>query len=175
MSVTAEAALPTSLTINRQLFEAITSAAENSLQMAGVSAVCVGVTRSPNKKTGEVTGMIGVHGAVSGFLSVNMSEELAIQVVSGLLHERCESLSPQVIDGSGEFANLVAGGVKASLAGGEWAFSQITIPSVIVGEGYHVAYGHGTELVEVAFEIDNPNVVRTSDRMLYVTLSLLRI
>jgi len=112
---------------------------------------------------------------VSGFIAVNMSKRLALHVTDGLLGERFPDLTPQVIDSAGEVTNIIVGGIKSSLSRGEWAFSNITVPSVIVGDGYQVAFATGLELLEVCFEVDNPEAIMASDRMLHVTLSLLKL
>ena len=42
----------------------------------------------PTQESGIITGMIGVHGKVSGFVSVNMAEQFCIKAVEGLLQGR---------------------------------------------------------------------------------------
>jgi chemotaxis protein CheX len=160
---------------NRELFNAILDATPKALAMCGGKARCVGVTCMPSKQQGEVTGLIGAHGRASGFIAVNMSKRLALHLVDGLLGERYPDLTPQVIDGAGEVTNIIVGGVKSALSRGEWTFSNITVPSVIVGDGYQVSFASGIELIDVCFEVDNPEAIMTSDRLLHVTLSLLKL
>lgn len=166
---------PSPIDFNNELFEAIATAVPKAMTMCGVKATCVGVTRVPSKQSGAVTGMIGAHGAVSGFISVNMSQRLALHVVDGLLGESHKELTPQVVDGAGEVTNMIVGGVKSALSRGDWAFSHMTVPSVIVGDGYEVAFAKGIELIDVSFECDNADAVVTNDRLLHVTLSLLKL
>ncbi|MEO0530805.1 MAG: chemotaxis protein CheX [Planctomycetota bacterium] len=176
MSAVAEApavALP--IDFNRTLFDAVVSTVPKALAMCGVKATCVGVSRMPSKQEGEITGMIGIHGAASGFASLNMSRRLCLHTVDGLLGESNTDLTPEVIDGAGEVTNIVVGGIKSALSGGDWAFSQITVPSVIVGDGYHVAFAKGIELIDVVFECDNETAIMANDRLLHVTLSLLKL
>ena len=160
---------------NRELFNAVVDAVPKALVMCGAKARCVGVSRMPSKQYGELTGLIGAHGRVSGFIAVNMSKRLALHVVDGLLGERFPDLTPQVIDSAGEVTNIIVGGIKSSLSRGEWAFSNITVPSVIVGDGYQVTFASGIELIDICFEVDNPDAIKTSDRLLHVTLSLLKL
>lgn len=160
---------------NRQLFDAVGTAVPNALAMCGCKAKCVGVTSMPSKQEGEITGLIGAHGKVSGFVAVNMSTRLALHAVGGLLGESHSDLNPQVVDGAGEVTNIIVGGVKSALSRDEWAFSQITVPSVIVGDGYQVAYASGLELLDVVFEVENPDAIVVGDRLLHVTLSLLKL
>ena len=174
--MTAVAAPPqTKIEVNQLLLDATIKSVQKGLSMAGLEARCVGVSSVPDKQSGSVTGMIGVHGDVSGFVTANMSERMALQAVSGLLQEDFDALSPQVVDGVGEVANIVVGGLKTNLASSEWAFRHMTVPSVIVGEGYQVAFARGLELLDVTFEVENELAILVSDRLLHVTLSLLKL
>ena len=84
------------------LLNSIIDAVRNSLTMCDAEVKCVGVSTVPARDTGNITGMIGVHGDVSGFITVNMAEAVALATVGGLLQDRFDKLSPQVIDGAGE-------------------------------------------------------------------------
>ena len=116
------------------LLRSITGGMDACLTMCGMEAKCVGVATVPTREPGPITGMIGVHGHVSGFVTLNMSEKVALAAVGGLLEEKCDVLTPQVIDGVGEIANILAGQIKSKLSGTKWSFSRVTIPSVIVGQ-----------------------------------------
>lgn len=161
------------LNINQILFDAVTGAVQNALDMCDAKIRCVGVSAMPTQETGLITGMIGVHGKVSGFISVNIAERFAIHAVEGLLEEKFGTLTSQVVDGAGEITNIIVGGIKSTLAKTEWGFSQITIPSVIVGQNFTIAYSRGLEFLTVTFEHDDADAVRLEDRMMHVSLSLL--
>ena len=120
-------------------------------------------------------GMIGVHGDVSGFVTVNMAEKVAMSTVAGLLQEEFNTLTHQVIDGVGEMTNLIAGGVKNGLSGTPWGFSHVTVPSVIVGHNYQIAYAKGLQFISVTFEQQNVETVMLEDRLLQVAISLIRL
>ena len=162
-----------SLDVNQQLFHAMTEAAQSAVQMCDTKIRCVGVSSMPGQESGKITGMIGVHGNVSGFVSVNMSERFAIHAVEGLLSEKFDKLSSQVIDGAGELTNIIVGGIKAALANTKWGFSNITVPSVIVGQNFMVSYSKGLEFLTVTFEHDDEDAFLIDDRMLHVSMSLL--
>ncbi len=161
--------------LNTTLLSAVTGAANKGLSMAGLEAKCVGVSRIPARHAGTVTGMIGVHGNVSGFVTVNLSEQLALYAVEQLLHEKYEKLCNQVIDGVGEMTNMIVGGIKSSLAKTDWAIDHITVPSMIVGDGYQVAFASGIELIDVTFEVNNDSAIMLNDKLLHVTVSLLKL
>ncbi len=175
MPTTAEAPGSTSLAINEALLDAVATSTGNALTMCGLTARCVGASMVPQQEAGIVTGMIGVHGNVSGFVTLNMSERFAIQAVGGLMQENFgKELNSAVVDGAGELTNMIVGGIKSNLAPTEWSFSSITIPSVIVGKGYSIAYARGLEFLTTTFEYEDPEAVLLEDRLFHVSMSLLR-
>jgi chemotaxis protein CheX len=143
--------------------------------MCDTQARCVGVSAVPVRDPGSITGIIGVHGQVSGFVTVNMAEQVAISIVSGLLQDEFTKLSPQIVDGVGEITNIVAGGIKKGLARTPWAFSHVTVPSVIIGHNYQISYARGLQYLCVTFEHENEEALMLDDRLLQVATSLIRL
>lgn len=158
-----------------RLVHAISDSVDKALGMCGTSAHCVGVAAVPTREAGLITGIIGVHGKVSGFITVNMSQRMAIQVVNGLLQDSFAELTNQVVDGAGEITNIIVGGIKSSLAGTPWSFSHMTVPSVIIGKGYQIAYARGLDFINATFEHHDPEAVMLEDRLLQVSISLLKL
>ena len=166
---------PTTLPVNEKLFRAISTSVEDALTMGGMTASCVGTSSVPVPGKGTITGLIGVHGNASGFVTVNAAETLAIKIVGGLLQDNFSALSAQIIDGFGELTNLIAGGVKARLSKSEFQFSKITVPSIIIGESYEIAYAKGLEFICMVFELNDPDAIMLEQRLLRVSMSLLRL
>ncbi len=164
---------PAGLIVDPLLQRAMVESVESALVMCGIKARCVGICSVPARDSGVVTGMIGVHGKVSGFITVNLGEGLAVQAVEGLLQDQFGKLTSQVVDGVGEITNIIVGGIKSALASSQWGFSHITVPSVIVGTGYQIAYARGLTFVCGLFEHQDFEVVRLEDRLLQVSMSLL--
>jgi chemotaxis protein CheX len=158
-----------------QLAKALLDGATNALSMCNTRAVCVGLASIPQREPGIVTGLLGVHGNVSGFITVNMGERFAIKAVEGLVQDRYDRITSQVVDGVGELTNIIGGGIKGSLTSSPWSFSNITIPSVIIGKGYQMAYGKGMYFLSATFEHDDEEAVLLEDRLMHVSLSLLRL
>jgi len=173
MATVAEDPVLAGMQINQQLFNAITYSVKNALEMCDTKVRCVGVSAMPTQETGIITGMIGVHGKVSGFVSVNIAEQFVIRAVEGLLQEDYGKLTSQVVDGAGEITNIIIGGIKSALSKTEWGFSHITVPSVIVGQNFTIAYTRGLEFLTVTFEHDDSEAIRLEDRMMHVSMSLL--
>ena len=166
-------ALP--IAVDPLLLKAVTTSVGNALSMCELTAKCVSISAVPAHEPGLVTGIIGVHGKVSGFVTVNMAERFAIRAVEGLLQDKFGALTNQVIDGAGELTNIVVGGIKSVLGNSSWSFSQITVPSVIVGQGYQIAYSKGLEFLNVTFEHQDPDAVLLQQRIFNVSVSLLRL
>lgn len=171
----ANAASPLASIVDDELARATLSAVGNGLAMCEMAARCVGLSAVPGNDAGVITGMIGVHGRVSGFITLNLSERFAIRAVEGLCQEKFAGLTSQVVDGVGELTNIVVGGIKAQLAGTPWGFTHITVPSVIVGNGYHIAYARGLSFLCATFESNDPEAVMLEDRLMQVSLSFLRL
>jgi chemotaxis protein CheX len=157
------------------LLAAIIEGMENGLQMCNLQARCVGVSTIPVKDTGSITGLIGVHGNVSGFITVNLAEKVALAAVGGLLQDRCTELTNEVVDGVGELTNIVSGGIKKGLYGSPWVFSHITVPSVIIGQNYQIAYAKGLQFLSVTFEHESSDSIMLADRLIQVAISLIRL
>jgi chemotaxis protein CheX len=157
------------------LLSPILASVESALAMCDTAAHCVGITTVPGHDAGCVTGMIGVHGEVSGFVTVNMAQRVALSMVGRLLQDRFDALSAQVIDGVGEITNMIAGGIKKGVGGTPWRFSHVTVPSVIVGQNYHLAFAQGFKYLCVTFEHQNEEALLLEDRLIQVAVSLLRL
>jgi chemotaxis protein CheX len=157
------------------LLNAIDQAVTSAMGMCGVHAECVGVSTVPPSETGVITGLLGVHGKVTGFVTVNMAERFATKAVEGLLQDQFDRITAQVVDGLGEITNVIGGGIKGQLASTPWGFTHITVPSVIVGKGYAIAYAKGLEFLSVQYVHDDPEAIRLEDRQMQVSISLLRL
>ncbi len=159
--------------INRELTDAVIASVGKAMEMCSLPMRSTGMSCVPTSATGVITGKVGVHGPVTGFGTVNMSEQVALAAVSGLVAESFDRLTSQVVDGAGEITNIIVGGVKSALAGGAWQFNHITVPTVIVGQNFSIAYSRGLEFLTVSFEHQDPNSIRLEERMLHVSRSLL--
>lgn len=157
------------------LLKAISDGVSNAFVMCNTQAKIIGVSAVPAAEQGNVTGLVGVHGNVSGFITVNFSERFAMKSVEGLLQDSFDVLNSQVVDGVGEITNIIAGGIKGGLSSSPWAFVDITVPAVIVGNGYQMAYAKGLNFITVSFEHQDAEALMLSDRLMQVSMSLLQL
>ncbi|MDR2344785.1 MAG: chemotaxis protein CheX [Planctomycetaceae bacterium] len=163
------------LIVNSLVVNSTITSVENCFQMCNLKIQVVGVSQIPIQFPNTyVTGLIGLSGKCTGFISISMSERVAVSAVSGLSMESYKLINAQVIDGVGEITNIVAGGIKTKLYNTQWMINNITIPSVILGNNYQISYSKGIEFCSISFEIEDPESLTIHDRVFIVTSSLIQ-
>ncbi len=163
------------LSVNTTVTNAIIQSVDSCLKMCDLKVRVVGITKIPVQlPNAPVTGMIGLSGKCTGFLSITMPERAATLAVSGLSMEEYTTVNAQVVDGVGEMTNIIAGGLKTKLFSTVWNISNITIPSVILGSNYHISYSKGIEYCGITFEVDDPDTMIIQDRVFMVNTSLIQ-
>jgi chemotaxis protein CheX len=163
------------LSLNSLIVNALIVSVENCLQMCDLKVRVVGVTKIPiSLPDAPVTGLIGLSGKCTGFISLTMPERVATLAVSGLIMEEHKVIDAQVIDGVGEMTNVIAGGVKTKLSNSPWVIGSITVPSVILGSHYNISYSKGIEYCGVTFEVDDPDTLSIQGRIFSVDTSLIQ-
>jgi chemotaxis protein CheX len=98
-----------------------------------------------------LSGVIGFAGDLQGTILIHLPVPVAIAITNAFLELDLDEVDSEVKDAIGELANMLAGGFKYHLpATGQG--TQLSIPSVISGQGYTCeATGSHSRLV-VAFE-----------------------
>ena len=164
------------LSLNSQIVNSLIASVEGCLQMCDLKVRVVGITKVPVQlPDAPVTGLIGLSGKCTGFVSITMPERVATLAVSGLLMEEHKTIDAQVIDGVGEITNVIAGGLKSRLVNTSWMVSNITVPSVILGSHYNISYSKGIEYCSITFEVDDPDTLTINGRMFMVSTSLMQV
>ncbi len=97
----------------------------------------------------EVTGIIGLTGIAKGTCLLGVSRQVALEVTSRLLNEKCEELGNSAIDAVGELTNMIAGSAKAKL---EELQISIGLPTVVLGRHHTVVFPTGVTPVGIPFE-----------------------
>ncbi|GHT33307.1 hypothetical protein FACS1894214_5130 [Planctomycetales bacterium] len=163
------------LTINPLITQSIVKSVEDCLQMCNMKVNVVGITRIPvHLPQAPVTGMIGLSGKCTGFISITMPERVAYRAVSGLLMEDLKAVNSAVVDGVGEITNIIAGGLKTKLYNTAWMVNHITIPSVILGDNYNISFSKGIDYCGITFETEDIESLTIHDRVFMVTTSLIQ-
>jgi chemotaxis protein CheX len=163
------------LSLNSLIVNSMVTSVDGCLQMCEMKVRVVGVTKIPVQlPKAPITGLIGLSGNCTGFMSVSMPERVATLAVSRLSMEDHKAINAQVVDGIGEITNIIAGGLKTKLFNTPWSVSHITIPSVILGDNYNISYSKGIEYCGVTFEVDDPETITIHDRVFMVNTSLIK-
>lgn len=77
-----------------------------------------------------VVASIGMAGMLEGSLVLIFPDQSACKIVSIMLGSEYKEVNQDVLDGSGEMANILAGGLKTRLSNTEYKF-DISIPMVL--------------------------------------------
>jgi len=142
------------------------------LTMTRAKLLPVGTSRLTTARH-AVTVMVGLVGAHSGNVALNMSETAAMYLASGLLCSPITEINEDCVDSIMEIGNMVAGGIKSSLASTQYAMQNISLPSLVLGQQYSMAYSRGIRSVSVEFELTDMPFSLMNGRFLSCTLSLL--
>ncbi len=85
----------------------------------------------------ELTGMIGLAGALQGILTIRCSAESATRISSHMLGIDVADAAEHQTDAIGEMCNMIAGNFKANIEGMEDR-CMLSVPTVITGSQYEV-------------------------------------
>ena len=96
----------------------------------------------------DVSGIIGLSGEAQGSICMSFPKLMALKVVSKLVGTEIKIIGPEVADGIGELANIVAGNAKQHLP----SFNlSISLPKVVIGAGHYVVSQKGVPTIVVPF------------------------
>ncbi len=97
-----------------------------------------------------LVGCVSITGDYDITLLVEVPEALARNLAATMFAMDESDLSPdEVFDTLGEMANMVGGNVKGLLAGN----TQLSLPTVAEGEGFHVRVPGAETLTELAYTV----------------------
>ncbi len=86
-----------------------------------------------NMTSGTVTGVIGLAGSnVLGSVIISFKAPAILEIVSNMLGEEFQEITPDVEDAVGEITNMIVGGAKRVLAEKGFKFN-LAIPTIIKG------------------------------------------
>ncbi len=93
----------------------------------------------------EISSIIGLSGTVTGCVVINLSQKIALQLVSELLGDEVTELDDDCTDAIGEIANMIAGNAKTDFPS---EGTSISVPSVVVGK-HKVSYPSGLPIIAI--------------------------
>jgi CheY-specific phosphatase CheX len=130
-----------------------------------VFSVMVGVVVAPTDHASrgamQVTGVVGIAGAIRANLIVQCSHESAIKLASQML-----GISPDAADAEtaacdalGEICNIVAGYFKAKVGLGDTC--MLSVPTIITGQDYRFCSRETYERIELSLLFEGKAVAAT--------------
>ena len=110
------------------------------------------VLKQGNKSWGVVSGIIGIAGKdIHGNLVLSFDEPSILEIVDGMLGEKHETVTPDVIDAVGEITNMISGNAKAMLSEKGYAFEMAT-PMMMVGQGVEITQLSKEPVISLPFK-----------------------
>ncbi|MDQ7006344.1 MAG: chemotaxis protein CheX [Acidobacteriota bacterium] len=162
------------LELDEVLLNAAITGTLGGLEMTGITPTPVGATRFFSA-TRPIAVIVGLVGKANGSVTINLSERGMLYLAGGLLGEVPDAPDEMVFDGVMEIGNIIAGGIKAALAGTDYQIENISVPSLVLGASYDVYYTRGISMVSVQFELEQIPIEHHKDRFFSTTISLLQL
>jgi chemotaxis protein CheX len=103
----------------------------------------------------EISSIIGLSGTVTGCVVINLSKDIALQLVSALIGDEVTELDDDCTDAIGEIANIIAGNAKTDFPS---EGTSISVPSVVVGK-HKVSYPSGLPIIAIPCITDKGELV----------------
>jgi len=95
--------------------------------------------KNDNAAVGDVSGIIGLTGAVIGSLALSFSEACILRIVSNMLGEEITTLNEDIRDAVGEITNMASGGGRKILADGGLNITA-AIPTIVWGTNHSIMH-----------------------------------
>jgi chemotaxis protein CheX len=102
---------------------------------------------------GDISGIIGLTGAVKGSLALSFSELCILKIVSNMLGEKITEINGDIKDAVGEITNMVSGVARKNLEAGGLIVSA-AIPTVVSGKNHSILHVMGGPSIIIPFVID---------------------
>jgi chemotaxis protein CheX len=132
------------------------SATLNVLETMAFTKAEAGKPYLKNNKiaTGDVSGVIGLTGEVSGTFSVSYTEKSILAIVSNMLGEEMKELNEEIKDAVGEITNMIAGQARQELDQLGRSL-QAAIPTVVLGKNHTINHVTASPIMAIPFSTSN--------------------
>jgi chemotaxis protein CheX len=103
---------------------------------------------------GDVSGVIGLTGNVSGTISVSFAEKSILSIVSNMFGEEMKELNEEIKDAVGEITNMISGQARQELENLGRSL-QAAIPTVIMGKNHSITHVTSHPIIAIPFSTAN--------------------
>jgi chemotaxis protein CheX len=100
--------------------------------------------------SGDVSGVIGLTGEVSGTFSVSYSEESILAIVSNMFGEEVKEINEEIKDAVGEITNMISGQARQELDRLGRSL-RAAIPTVIMGKNHTITHVTAYPIIAIPF------------------------
>jgi len=107
---------------------------------------------------GDVSGIIGLTGAVTGSMALSFSEGAILKIVSNMLGEEIKEVNGDITDAVGEITNMVSGVARKELESIGLTVSA-AIPTVVSGKSHSIKHILSGPSVVIPFETEEGSFV----------------
>lgn len=114
--------------------------------------------KKDNSAKGDITGIIGLAGAVRGSFALSFTESCILRIVSNMLGEEITQVNGDIADAVGELTNMVSGAARQRLEAMGYSLSA-AIPTVVRGKDHCIVHTLGGPSIIIPFETDHGNFV----------------
>ena len=101
--------------------------------------------------TYDVSGIIGLSGSAQGSIAISFPKAMALRVVSLLIGQEIKVVGPDLSDGIGEIANIIAGNAKQHITN---LNLSISLPNVVIGKSHSLSGQRGIPTLMIPFASD---------------------
>lgn len=161
------------LELDQELLAAVLAGTERGLEMTGLNPPAVGASKFAGAMR-PIAVLVGLVGRNNGNVTLNMSEKAMLFIAGRFLGEEQKEANEDNLDAIMEIGNQVSGSIKDKLTATAYDVQVISVPSLILGASYTVHYARGLTTLSVDFELTELPITYYRDRIISVTVSLMR-
>lgn len=114
--------------------------------------------KKDGKAVGDVSGIIGLTGSVSGSLALSFSEKCIITIVNNMLGENYTEINDEIRDAVGEITNMISGDARKRLETDGFKVTA-AIPTIVSGQDHRIRHMQGGPSIIIPFEINDSSFV----------------
>lgn len=101
--------------------------------------------------TFDISSIIAMTGEVNGSVILSFPAKVACKIASSMLMEEKSDLDKDVEDAIGEIGNIIVGNARRQLMSSGFKLN-ISIPSVVIGEGHKISRKEGVNCIGISFK-----------------------
>ena len=111
--------------------------------------------RKPDETlSGDVAGVVGVTGGMSGSMALSFSKEAILHIVSSMFGESFTEVNGEVRDAVGELSNMICGDAHGALDEQGCSITA-AVPTVVMGPNLQISHMTKNPSIVIPFTVDN--------------------